>query len=70
MINTFIGEKTMEFIYDKKNSYFNNFYNWYAINTDERRSFNQRPYNCDEAIDQFDKLYGHYNKKMFGFLQR
>jgi len=68
MINTFIGEKTMEFIYDKKNSYFNNFYNWYAINTDERRSFNQRPYTTDEAVDQFNKLYGHFNKKMFGLL--
>lgn len=58
----------MEFTYDTKNSYFNNFYNWWSINTDEKRAFGERPYGTDEAIKKFDELYGHHNyKKLFNF---
>jgi hypothetical protein len=58
----------MEFTYDKKNSYFNNFYNWWAINSEEKRAFNQKPYGDEEAINRFNDLYGHHNnKKLFNF---
>tara|TARA_Y100001970_G_scaffold185316_1_gene225398 strand:- start:2694 stop:2870 length:177 start_codon:yes stop_codon:yes gene_type:complete len=58
-----MGEKMYEvFKYDKKNSYFNNFYNWWALDCEEKRGFGQKPYTDEEAIAKFNQYYGHYNK--------
>lgn len=58
-----MGEKMYEvFKYDVKNSYFNNFYNWWSLDTEEKRGYGQKPYTDDEAIDKFNQYYGHHNK--------
>lgn len=57
-----------KFEYDNKNSYFNNFYNWWSLDSEEKRSFGEKPYNDDEAIKAFSNMYGHKNKKkLFNF---
>ena len=50
------------FKYDTKNSYFNNFYNWWSINSEEKRRLNKETYQTDDAIKAFDNLYGYHNK--------
>jgi hypothetical protein len=58
-----MGEKMNEiFKYDTKNSYFNNFYNWWSINSEEKRRLNKETYQTDDAIKAFDNLYGYHNK--------
>ena len=57
-----------KFEYDNKNSYFNNFYNWWSLDCEEKRAFGEKPYNDDDAIKAFNNMYGHKNKKkLFNF---
>ncbi len=47
-----------EFLYDKKDSFQNNFARWYHMNCTEREMYNEKPLTKKEALSVFENFLG------------
>ena len=48
-----------EFKYSGDESFEQNFERWFLLNTDERRAYNEKPYEREEAIEIFANYVRH-----------